>query len=216
MNQFLKTRFEVDEATRFIKDKGWINHGLSCKDFDLRHIIPELDDGNILDMGANGSFILENAAKRKLEGVKIGIDLSFSEDTVKDGIHHMKGDLMSTGFEDGFFDYITVCSVIEHEVDYERLAKECSRLLLLGGKLFITCDYWEPKVNTDGFELYGLKWNILDRSDVERLIVVCKQYGLHITSEVDWTIQDAVINPKYCSPDNKSSYTFGIFEFEKQ
>jgi 2-polyprenyl-3-methyl-5-hydroxy-6-metoxy-1,4-benzoquinol methylase len=45
----------------------------------------------------------------------------------------LKADLMDPPFEDGKFDYITCLSVIEHEVDFNKLSVQCSRLLKSGG-----------------------------------------------------------------------------------
>lgn len=115
----------------------------------------------------------------------------------------------------GFFDYVVSLSVIEHEVNFSRFAKEVSRLLKSGGHLFVSFDFWEPKPLYEKRKLYKLDWNILDKQDVLNLIDVLKENGLEITSEIDWTLQDAVINDTYCSPVQGVSYTFGIFHFIK-
>lgn len=38
---FLKSRAEVDECTAFLHHNGFVSHNLTCKDWDLAHIIPE-------------------------------------------------------------------------------------------------------------------------------------------------------------------------------
>ena len=209
---------EIHTCTDFLRANSLIEHGISCKNFDLANIVPRLTDGNILDMGSSGgSCILENAVRRKLTGRKVGVDLEYTDATVSpEGIELIKGDLMSTPFNQHSFDFITCLSVIEHGVDFNQLAKECARLLVREGKLFITFDYWPEKVNTEGLQLYGLPWNILSRDEAMALITACQLHGLHITSEIDWTVMDAVINPQYCSPFPGISYTFGLFEFEKK
>lgn len=217
MNNFLKTRAEVQACTKCIKEYGLIPHGLSCKDYDIWGIAPLLKDGNILDLGSSGSYILENAVALKLKGRKVGVDLAYEHNNITEsGIELFKEDLMQTHFEDEEFHYVCCLSVIEHEVDYDKLAKECARLLKKGGHLFMTFDYWSEKIDTDGLLLYGLKWNILDRSDVTMLIEALKENGLFISGEIDWTTQDKVINDTYCAPFPKIAYTFGLFEFIKQ
>jgi SAM-dependent methyltransferase len=213
LNCFLKTRKEVDECTNILTSSGLISHAMTCKNWDIAKIIPYIEDGNILDMGSAGSSILENVLRIGRIGLKYGIDISYPNNyELESGeLKYFRGDLMKTEFSDGLFDYLTCLSVIEHEVDYDLLAKECNRLLKINGRLFITFDYWEPKVDTSdvGNALYGLKWNILDRNDVIALISALDNNGLTLDGEIDWTIQDRVINDKFYAPYGKS-YTFGI------
>lgn len=221
LNFILKTRSEVEESTNYIKSHDLISHAFPCKDWDialiLKHLKEALDaSGNkadILDMGSNGSFLLHNAVKLGIQGRKCGIDLGNPEYAIE-GVEYVKGDLMKTPYEDNSFDIITNLSVIEHQVDFDLLAKECSRLLRKGGKLIITHDFWDPKVNTDGIKLYDLSWSILDRADAENLIKALSDNGLKMEGEMDWTSQDTVINPNYFAPYGKS-YTFAIMSFTK-
>lgn len=215
MNRFLQTRKEVDECTRYLKKRGLISHFFTCKDFDIANICAELKDGDLLDMGANGSYLLPNAVKMGIKGRKCGIDLGTPEYDLK-GIEYIKGDLMKCPYEDNSFDTITCLSVIEHEVDFDKLAKECARLLRKDGSIYITFDYWNPKVDTTdvGTKLYGLKWTILDASDVSRLEVEMGNHGLQMTSNMDWKTTDTVINNQFCAPYGKA-YTFGLLKFKK-
>jgi FkbM family methyltransferase len=179
-------------------------------------IISRIKDGNFCDLGADGSYILQNLVHVGHVGLKYGIDLGFKEDyQISNGIEYFKGDLMHTGFSNSTFSFLTCLSVIEHQVNFKDLAKECSRLLVPNGELIITCDYWDPKINTNGMKLYGLEWNILCKKDVIQLILDMEEQGLQLTTDVDWTTNEDVINPKYCSP-YPVSYTFGIFHFVKR
>jgi len=217
MNKFLRSRSEIDHATKFLEDNGYVTSGLSCKNWDVYECLPYLKDGNILDMGSSGSIILENAVKKKLVGMKCGIDLAYPEDVVSPpGINLTKGDLMNTPFPDGLFNFITVLSVVEHQIDFEKLAKECSRLLAKGGELFLSGDFWNPKPDTTKMRLYSLEWNILDQADLLLLIQLLHHYGLDLTTPIDWTLQDAVINDAYCSPAPGVAYTFFVLHFIKK
>lgn len=212
MNGFLKTRKEVDECTEYIKSKGLISHDFTCKNWDIAIICQQLKDGDLLDMGSNGSFILQNASMLGIKGKKNGIDLG-KPDYDEGTIEYTKGDLMNTPYGNNSFDTITCLSVIEHEVDYNLLAKECSRLLRKGGTLYITFDYWNPKVDTTGIKLYDLSWNILDKEDVHSLVKAFEDNGFN-TGLIDWETNEAVINPSFCAPYGKS-YTFGMLKFTK-
>ena len=221
MNRFLKTRVEVDSCTDYLKRNNLISHFFTCKDFDIANICaewnrPEFDKRfDLLDMGANGSYLLPNAVRMGIKGRKCGIDLGKPEYDLQ-GIDYVQGDLMNCPYEDNSFDVITCLSVVEHQVDFDKLAKECSRLLRKGGVLYITHDYWNPKVDTTdvGTKLYGLRWNILDASDVSLLEVALGKQGLNMTSNMDWTTQNAVINDQFCAPYGKK-YTFSILKFKK-
>lgn len=218
MNKFLKTRQEVDECTKYIQRNNLIEHAFSCKNWDVALICKELKGGDLLDMGSNGSFLLHNAIKLGIPGRKCGIDLGDPEYKI-DGVEYIKGDLMKTPYEDNSFDTITCLSVIEHEVDYTLLAKECSRLIRKGGTIYITFDYWNPKVDTTdvGTALYGLKWNILDMQDVIVLQNAFINQGFSFNQPfgaMDWTTEEKVINPTFCAPYGKY-YTFGIIHMTK-
>lgn len=213
MNGFLKTRKEVDECTNYIKSKGMISHDFTCKNWDVALICQQLKDGDLLDMGSNGSFLIQNAVKLGIKGRKCGIDLGNPEYQIE-GVEYIQGDLMKTPYESNSFDTITCLSVIEHEVDYDLLAKECARLLRPGGKLFITFDYWNPKVDTSGIKLYDLSWNILDTNDVIALQNAFSANRLKTSGAMDWETGEAVINPSFCAPYGKS-YTFGMITLTK-
>jgi len=217
MNFFLQSRADVDSATKFMEDNGYVTSGLSCKNWETYCVLPYLRDGNILDMGSSGSILLENAVKKKLVGLKTGIDLEYPINVGSpEGINLMRGDLMNTGLPDSLYDIVTSLSVLEHEVDYTSFAKEVSRLLKSGGSLFVSFDYAHERIDTSLTRLYSLRWNILSKEDVIQLVQICKENGLEITSEIDWTTDEMVINPAYCSPAQGVSYTFGILHFIKK
>ncbi len=216
MNEFLKTRSQIDESTQWLKDNGYITHPISAKDWELKIITEAVSDGHFLDMGADGSRVLHNTVIKGISGKKVGIDLSeVTGDNKADGVEYVKGDLMDTPFDDGTFDTIVSQSVIEHNVDLSKFVAEAERLLRKGGRLIVSFDYWPSRVNTDGLTLYGLKWNILNQADVLYLVEVAQFAGLVIDKPIDWNTEEAVINDKYCSPFPNISYTFGIFEFIK-
>lgn len=217
MNEFLKTRNDIEIAGKYLEENGLLRSGLSCKDWELYKVLPFFKDGNWVDVGSDGSIVLENLTRKNIVGFKAGIDLAYPENIESpEGLNLVKGDLMQTPFPDNFFDYATSLSVIEHEVDFSRFAKEVSRVLKNGGKLFVSFDYWNPKPEYEKRKLYSLDWNILDENDVKRLIIVLAENGLVLNGEIDWTLQDAVINENYCSPVKGVSYSFGILSFIKQ
>lgn len=215
LNRVLQSRAEVDAATQWLKQNNLQSHGLQCKDMDLYLVANNIGHGDIADLGADGSWVLTNAVLAGLQGQKCGIDLHIP-DREYVGMEMTQGDLMATPYADGQFDYVTCMSVVEHSVDYEKLAKECARILKKGGTLIMSCDFWEPKPSTEAMRLYNLDWSILDVNDANRLIEEMRKVGLIITSTPDFTLGEAVINPSYCSPAQGVSYTFLFLKFIKQ
>lgn len=216
MNEFLQTRSQIDEATRWLQKNGYVNHPISAKDWELCHVTSALQDGHLLDMGADGSFVLHNAIIKKIRGAKVGVDLIEVTGTNRaKGADYFVADLMNTGLTYSKFDTISCLSVLEHQVNFTAFAKETSRLLSDGGNLYVSFDYAPKKINTSLTKLYSLDWNILSLEDAVELIDVCAEHGLRISGPVNWAVKDMVINPTYCSPVQGVSYTVGIFHFIK-
>ena len=211
--KFLLSRAEIDACTQYLLENGYLSHIQDCKNWDLAAILPDLSEGNLLDMGSSDSCLLQNVVHSKLKGEKYGIDLRKPTHPLP-GVNYLVGDLMDTQLPDAFFQTVTCLSVLEHGVDFLRLAQEASRLLKLDGKLYLTFDYANPKVRSR-LEMYERNWNILDASDVQVLVDCCEKCGLQLVQDIDWSVQDAVINAAYHSPDPEVSYTFGMLTFKK-
>lgn len=213
MCKFLKFESEIDRCTDYLKQTGYASHSLPCKNWEIAHIISVLSDGNLLDMGSTDSFILKNALVKGVKGEKYGVDLR-APNASSGAIKYITGDLHSVPMPDSHFKNITCLSVIEHGVELERFAKEASRLLSPGGRLYISFDYWVPKINPNT-TLYGLKWEPLDNGDVMRLVSYCEKYKLRLDGNIDWSLGEKVIRPGYYSPRTGISYTFGMLVFKK-
>ena len=212
--KFLHSRSEVRACTAYLNSHGYISHRLACKDWDLANILGDLSDGDLLDAGSSDSFLLRNAARKGLQGRKYGIDLQ-RPDVPVDDVTYVIGDLVHTGFPDGEFQNITCLSVIEHGLDFNAFAREVSRLLKSGGRLYVSFDYWTPKI-VSRLRLFGVPWNILDQSDVQRLIDKCRTHHLVVADTIDWSLKKPVINAGYYSPDPLIGYTFGLLVFQKE
>jgi FkbM family methyltransferase len=211
--KFLKTQTEAEECTQFLRRNGYVSHNLTCKDWDLAHIIPEIGHGNLLDMGSSDSYILKNISLKRTNGEKFGID-RYDPDVPISDVTYFKGDLLQTPLPDEYLNYITCLSVIEHQINYNLFAAEANRLLVPRGKLFVTYDYWDPLLSIP-VKAYDLDWQPLDRNLTLSLIRACQNHGLRLVQDVDWSTQDQVIHWGYYSPHPEVSYTFGLLAFEK-
>lgn len=212
--KYLKCQEEVEICTKYLQSNNYISHRLKCKDWDLAHILFHLSDGNFLDMGSSDSYILQNVIIKGVKGEKYGIDLQFPEEPIS-GVKYIQGDLMQTNLPDNFFSNISCLSVIEHEVNFDAFAKESSRILKKEGRIYLTFDYWNPKI-FPSLKIFNLDWNPLCAKDVVNLVKACSNYNLKLVQGIDWETWEAVINSNYYSPEANISYTFGILVFEKQ
>lgn len=228
MIRVLSSWEEVGEAINILRNKGLELHGDPVKNWDLVQISEILDkyDNNIrvLDMGcgATGCALLRFLYKRGLKNC-YGIDLSISRQDrqtqiglmVKDRIMRppfrlVRGDLTQTKFSSNSFDFIISLSVIEHGVDIESFFKEASRLLKSHGNLYISTDYWEPKVSTKGLHRpFGLSWNIFSKKEIEYLVNVAKNYNFRMVDENIPSTQQKVIHW------NERDYTLVSLVFQK-
>lgn len=212
----LQSRSEVRQSVRFLKENGYTLHPCEPKNWDLAHILPAIGrEGNFLDMGSWESHVLRNLARRDdFRGELFGIDLQEPSSQLP-RVNNVVGDLMETGLPTASFRYITCISVIEHGVDLPRFMTEASRLLEPGGRLFVTFDYWDPRI-TPPQKLYGLTWQPLDRPAVEALIRHGRDQGLQLVEPMQWQLGEAVIRHGYHSPEPALAYTFGLTTFEKR
>ena len=150
----------------------------------------------------------------KIHGEKYGIDLQ-KPDVLLKSVKYLVGDILNTGLPDNYFQNITCLSVIEHDIDFKKFSSEASRLLKVGGKLFITFDYWNPKILSP-IEMYGKKWQPLDKQSTEEFISEIEKNNLYLLEDMDWSLKEAVIKWGYYSPHPSMKYTFGLMVFEKR
>jgi len=201
---------EVVAATEFLQEGGFKTNPCIFKNWDMANVIPKIFGGTILDMGSTTSPILYNVECAK----KYGIDPTPEQNKIP-GVEYFVGDLLDVPLPGNSLDFITCLSVLEHGVDIHRFARECGRLLKKGGKLFVTFDFWAPKIMLQSdIHLYGVKWTPLGPSDVAFLIHQAMEFSLFLSSDVDLTVGDPIITPENYSPC-EPSYTFALLEFVK-
>lgn len=106
---------------------------------DLRLIHRYKPSGNFLDIGTNMGFFLRNALKYKgwnLYGVEPSASLSNMANKYF-GLNVKTAFLENAGFEDNFFDVITMTDVFEHLTEPKQVLNEVRRVLKPDGILFI-------------------------------------------------------------------------------
>lgn len=171
------------------------SHQHPVKNWDLYYTSELLNNypktAQILDMGCAGNFVLNLCHQQGFKNC-IGIDLTISAFDRIDQIKHLAGNehkipfklkrmnIMNTTFGDNHFDLVTSLSVVEHEVNLETFFRENYRILKRGGTLFLTTDYWDPKIDTTGIRPFGLAWKIFSKKELNNLVNIAQQNGFSV------------------------------------
>ena len=223
---------EVGEAIHFLSRNNNRTHRNPIKNWDLRLIAEMVNnlsrDELIIDLGASVLGVVRLLYEMGFKRI-VGYDIKFSKfDRLlqfRDWLDFMarmrriaappyrlrSKDLFETGLEDECASAVVCLSVIEHNVDQNKFFAEVARLLKSGGRLFVSTDYWEPKLDTAGRKMYGRPWNIFNRSEIEAIIEIAKSHGLSVDPQVpyDLSCKDAIVI------DLGHSYTFISMHFFK-
>jgi len=230
MIRVLQSLQEVGNAIGILQLRDCGYHRNPIKNWDLAQIdailerILKIKGKNIvvLDMGCGGFNVLNLLCRRGLTNC-YGIDLSVSLGDRLRQIGLMikcrklrlpykiiKGDLTRIHFPNNSFDLIVCLSVIEHGINIERFLSEAARLLKTEGMLYISTDYWEPKILTnDVAKPHGLAWNIFSKMEIEKMVKLAKECNLRMKNEDVPPINDKVIHW------NGKDYTFLSLVFKK-
>ena len=132
-----KKHFEVSYSSRTFLPPQDIRFSIySTKIWNNFLSLSRLDD-KVVDFGCGGGTVLYCLEKNGFKNL-FGIDFC---NTIPDGFlkysKFVKADVLSTGFENGFFDSVISTMVIEH-LDEEKFKNEVSRVLKVGGLALIT------------------------------------------------------------------------------
>lgn len=109
-------------------------------------------------------------------------------------IRYQYTDLTRTEFATASFDAITCMSVIEHGVDLAAYFAEMSRLLVPGGHLVTSTDYFDEPTDTRAQVAYGSPVRVFSRTDIETAIALAETYGLRLTGPIDLAAKERVVN----------------------
>jgi ubiquinone/menaquinone biosynthesis C-methylase UbiE len=198
MPKILNSLEDLGKAIYNLYQTDYSLHPHPLKNWDLSQINDLLNnypkDAQLLDMGCAGNYVLRVFHEKGfINCTGIDLTISFSDRLTQlramiYGNHKRpyrlkKMNLMKTTFPNSYFDFIVALSVIEHEVDLKTFLEETYRILKKGGTLFLTADYWEPKINTDSTRLYGLAWNIFSRKELENLVSLAEQNGFSVSDQ---------------------------------
>jgi SAM-dependent methyltransferase len=170
------TALRDDAATRsaeaLLRSAGLPTHPDRTKNWDtflaLYHAMTHVEPFEaILDAGAERYSAFLPALSRCGYRDLTAINLTFGAPQKADGITFRNGDITRTGIASQSYAFIACLSVIEHGVDIAAFLQESARLLVPGGRLFLSFDYWEEPVDTRGQHAYGVPIRVFTRRDID-------------------------------------------------
>ena len=164
----------------------------------------------ILDIGAYASeFIcsLHRIGYLNLTGIDLNPDIS--KMPYADKVRYVTGDFLQMPFEHTSFEAVTAISVIEHGFQGEPLLNELKRVIKPGGYFIASVDYWPDKIDTEGIEAFGMKWQIFSKDEMIQFIDLAAEHGFSPVGELDFTASEPTIHW------NGKRYTFAWLAIRK-
>lgn len=200
MTHVLQEWDQVGEALLAVQRQGLPAHESAQKNWDhyllLRAIEKVPKDAPILDLGCGNGFTLKLLAAvgyQNLDGIDsiltsrlvIGRWVwKWRNRTLRTPYRLHRGDFTQMRFPDSSFDLAFSISVIEHGVRLAPFLEECFRVLKPGGLLYLTADYWDPKLQTNSTNhAFGRAWHIFSKEEIERLFFVAEKIGFQKVSK---------------------------------
>lgn len=143
---------------------------------------------HVLDAGACRDPLFPSAflpGLKKLGFARLygcNLDEPAGDPQLHDGICYSHQDITKTDWSQ-HFDFIACLSVIEHGVDFRKYFAEMSRILVPGGHLFTSFDYWPTPVDTHGMMAFGAPIRIFTKEDVMQMVIFANGMGLDVVTQ---------------------------------
>jgi SAM-dependent methyltransferase len=217
VDRALQSTAEVQQATEALRRAGLVPHQDPPKNWDALVAV-----GTILERVPRGAPVIDMGAPRYAPLLRwlyqygyrdlTGIDLVYERAQRYGPLQLLPMDLTATSFPDRSFAAIACLSVIEHGVEVDAFLRECARLLRPGGVAVVSTDYWPTRLDTAGRTAYGHEVHVFDRPEVEALLALAAQRGLHPVRPVVLDASEQVVHWARMSLD----YTFLVLVLERQ
>jgi SAM-dependent methyltransferase len=224
---------EVGAAIDDLSSRGYHRHYNLLKNWDLsliRELVEAVPrDQLAVDLGAGGLAavrLLHEMGFRPVRGYDLGFKPKEHLIQMRDWLaltvrkHRPTGppyrlftrDLLRTGLPSGSVGLITCLSVIEHGVELRQFFREAGRLLRPEGRLYVSTDYWDPKIDTESRTLFGLPWTIFCSAEIEMMIELAAECELVLGSRSPGDLR-CTSHPVHLG---SLSYTFAALRFTKR
>lgn len=189
-NRALRDITVADRASRSLASACLPSHDGGCrlKDWDtylaVRHCLEKCTpDETVLDIGGDrySSFLRAMAALGYRDLLNINID---EPRPGREGsIEYRHGNAEALDLESHSVRFALCQSVIEHGVDWRKFYAEMARVLVPGGHLFVSTDFWEVPVGPE----------IFTPADIQEMIVHAGKLGLELVGTLDERCRDACV-----------------------
>lgn len=110
-----------------------------------------------------------------------------------DGAWYMRRDITDTGCARGGIGFVACLSVIEHGVSVPDFIPEMARILMPGGHLFVSFDYWHDLIDCGDRMAFGAPVHVFDKFEVLDMIELADESGLVLDSDFETTCGDRVV-----------------------
>lgn len=122
----------------FIEEELWVGLEENTRAHIKRHVTP---GSRILDIGVGLGRVLEPLTEYKRYGIDISLD--YLKQARARGIEVAMAKIEDLPFQDGFFDAIVTCDVLEHVLDLNLCCRRIIASLRPGGTLILRVPYKE-------------------------------------------------------------------------
>jgi SAM-dependent methyltransferase len=101
-------------------------------------------------------------------------------------IRYLRGDATRCRYPDGHFGAVTCLSVIEHGLPLEAFFREMRRVLVPGGHLVVSTDFWHEAIDTGDRRAFGVPVRIFTPRDIREIISLAMRCGFQPTGAIDY------------------------------
>ena len=189
-NETLKSSTEWRDATARARQLGLPLHRGSEKNWDHLAAVSAIvsntpTSARILDAGAE--FYSNVLPALFTQGYRnlYGINLSFTDLARRGPIQYLPGDITNSPFPNAFFDAVTCMSVVEHGVPLAEYFREMDRILVPGGLLITSTDYYPTPIDTAGKFAYGTQVKVFSKVEIRQMLDLAIESGFELTEQVD-------------------------------
>jgi len=208
MIKVLQDDQQVSKAIQWLQARGFLCHTEKSKNFDLAAIYTVLDSASknisIVDLGSGfskyGCVVLNSLAKAGFKNL-VGIDMYVPwYALVATWIAHIRlgiwknpytlkqANICQTQLPSSSVDFAILLSVIEHGVPLEDLMNELARIVRVGGRVYVSTDYWPSDVavaemtyiSTGSKGNVAMPWKLFNLEDIKKLIKLANQAGFEL------------------------------------
>jgi SAM-dependent methyltransferase len=198
-NRALLSRASVAEALLLLHEHGLPLHEDTPKNWDgllaaIHAVRTTPRDALVLDAGAETySAFLPGLARLGFTRL-LGVNLEFGAPQRHGPVEYRLGNIECLSLPDASVGFAASLSVVEHGVDLPRFFAEMERVLLPGGFLFVSTDYWGPGMDTAGVEAYGAPFRPFDAADIAAAVETARGCGLLPTGAVGTEVAERVVH----------------------